>query len=170
MPDLQSSVGYEMTSSSRTDAVVVAEESNEHAKVLVIVRDFFSSNTMQFSFDDLPNGLMLLMYAQKNESLLIGAIRNFIRKMNFDELNESLRDAEITIEQYQKELRENKDKYAITLYDVTDKEEVLHIIRLMNRIGHDLREFTTSEVAEMFSVKESQLVCIANKLRPILNP
>ena len=57
------------------------------------------------------------------------------------------------------------DKYAITLRNISSPADVLIIADLVDKIGYDLREFSTSEVAEMFSVKENQLLSHIISLR-----
>lgn len=101
----------------------------------------------------------------EREVLLIGAIRNFIRKINFSELNESLDDGEINEDEFNYEIDNNNDKYAITLRNIQFPEQVILIADLINKIGFDLRDLTTSEVSEMFSVKESQLISTVNLFR-----
>jgi hypothetical protein len=113
----------------------------------------------------IEKGLQAVVYSVKSQNYLIKAVRNFIRKINFSELNESLEDGEINDEEYKLALEQDGAKYAITLRDIENPSEVLMIIDLINKIGYDLREFSTSEVAEMFSVKENQLISHIDSLR-----
>ncbi len=101
-------------------------------------------------------------YSVRTETLLIEAVRNFIKKMNFFELNDSLDENEISEDVFYKLLEEKSNKYVITLKDMASQEDANVIVDIMNKIGSDLREFTTSEVSEMFSVKESQLLASIN--------
>lgn len=147
--------------------IVGSTDSTPHFKI--IYGNPNNVTTLEFNWDSLQQGIKTIIYYQKSESLLIEAVRNFIRKINFAELNESLDDGEITEEVYQKELEQNSDKYAITLKNVNSPNDVVVVTDLVQKIGFDLREFSTSEVSEMFSLKENQLVnyinSISNKLK-----
>ena len=122
------------------------------------------SNTLCLNNDYFENNYSHYIYFQKNENLLIEAIRNFIRKINFDELNESLDDDLITEEKYYQELKKYPEKYQITLRNINNPDEVLYISNLVAKIGFDFIKFNTSDVSEMFSVKEEQLVSFMNYL------
>jgi len=104
-------------------------------------------------------------YSRKSEVYLIEATRNFIRKLNFAELNEALEDNEITEDEYNSALDHNSEKFVVTLRDIGCPSDVLIIADLVKKIGYDLREFSTSEVSEMFSVKENQLIAHVDSLR-----
>ena len=116
------------------------------------------STTLSFDWDFILRGVKAIKYSQRNEALLIEAIKNIVRKQNFSELTESLDDNKITEEQYHIELEKNSNKYAITLDNLKSPDDITNIIDLSFRIGNNLREFTVSEVAEMFSVNESVLI------------
>jgi hypothetical protein len=123
------------------------------------------TNIIDVNQSILEKGFKAIEYSRKSESFLIEAARNFIRKTNFSELNESLEDEEISEETYNLTLDQNIDKYVVTLRDIGSPMDVVIIADLVEKIGYDLREFSTSEVAEMFSVKESQLVSHANLIK-----
>ena len=99
-----------------------------------------------------------ITYNIRKDELFITAIRNFIRKMNISELNESLSAGEISEDDYDTEIDKNEDKFVITLKDINSLDEVQIIADVVDKIGYDLRSFSTSEIAEMFSVKEHQLI------------
>jgi len=109
-----------------------------------------------------------LKHSQQNENFLIEATRNFIKKQNFSELNELLDEGEITEEEYEIQLKDNPEKYFISLKNINSPDEVIVIANLVKRIGLNLRDFSTSEVSEMFSVKENQLISHVNNLRNVL--
>ena len=46
--------------------------------------------------------------------------------------------------------------------------DVLIIADIIDKIGRNLKDFTTSEVSEMFSIKENQLVAHVDKFRNLL--
>jgi len=123
-----------------------------------------TTNTINVNLDIIKEGLRSIAYSKKSESYLIEAVRNFIRKINYSELNESLEDEEITEEQYNLELDQNSEKYVITLRDIGNPSDVLIIADLVKKIGYDLKEFSTSDISEMFSVKENQLISHVSSL------
>ena len=118
-----------------------------------------ASSTLYLDVNKMMSGLEVM---EQRESLLIEAVRNYIKKLNFDELNESLDDEVISQDEYDNELNMHEHKYAITFKDINSPGKVGIIIDLVNKIGIDLRDFSTSEVAEMFSVKENQLLSYIN--------
>jgi len=123
------------------------------------------TNIIDVDLDIIEKGRQAIEHSIKSESFLIEAVQNFIRKMNFLELNESLEDGEISEEEFNIALEKDVNRYAITLKDIDNPNDALIIADLIKKIGYDLREFSTSEVSEMFSVKENQLVAMINSLR-----
>lgn len=122
-------------------------------------------NTIDVDQSLVEKGLQVIEYAVKSEKYLIEAARNFIRKINFSELNESLEDGEIDEEWFNQELDKNGDKYTITLRDINNPSDAILIAQLIKKIGYELRDFSTSKVSEMFSVKENQLISLIDSLR-----
>ena len=121
----------------------------------IIIGDQESTNAIFMDWSSFRKGL--LNYP-KAEAFLISAIRNFIRKINFSELHESLENNEISEKLFYEELDKNGDKYSVILNDIIPASDALIIGDLVNKIGLDLRDLSTSEIAEMFSVKETQLI------------
>ena len=93
----------------------------------------------------------------KSEHYLIIAIHNFLRKLNYSELNESLDNGEMTEDQFYSELDNNSNKYIVKLKDLAQPLDVLIISDIMKKIGFELRDFSLGEVSEMFSIKEEVL-------------
>ncbi len=139
---------------------------NSYLKIVFGNQDI--NNTIIFDADVFKAGILSFGFAQKRENYLITALRNYIRKVNFSELNDSLCNGDITEDQFEKELDKNEDKYVITLRDISKTEDARIIVELVEKIGFDLREFSSSEVAEMFSVKESKLLCHLNFVPQLL--
>ena len=110
------------------------------------------------SWDDLGRGLRRIHHTKRNEELLIIALRNQMRKVNFTELNEELEEGNISDEDYNNELERNSEKYAIALMDIENPNDIYNIVELVDIVGVNLRNFSMSEVSEMFSVKESALL------------
>lgn len=104
------------------------------------------------------------LFFEKKENLYITAIRNFLRKENFSELNQSLLNEQITEDEFEKQLDEYEDKYVIVLKDVNQDEDVKLIAQLVEKIGYDLRDFSVGDISEMFSLKEDQLISKVNLL------
>ena len=117
-----------------------------------------ATNVITVTPSVLEKAFQSLEYTRKSEVFLIEAVRNFIRKINFSELNESLEENEISEEEYNLALENNSDKYAITLQNLNSPADSLIIADLVDKIGYELREFSTSEVAEMFSVEGKSIV------------
>jgi len=119
---------------------------------------FGDPNATTTLYGDLDVLVGTFKHSQRCEVLLIDVVRNFIRKQNFSELNESLNDNEIDEKEYDKELASNSEKYAITLGNLKEPADIHCIIDLVFKIGSDLRDFSLSEISEMFSVKEDVLI------------
>lgn len=126
--------------------------------ISVVIGNQYATKTYAVSWDSVNAELFHLEAYKKNQDLLIEAVRNFIRKNNFAELDESLTNEEISLEEYEAELDKNLHKYAITLKDIQLPFDVDNVIFLVDKIGKDLKEFSLSEVSEMFSINENQLL------------
>lgn len=92
------------------------------------------------------------------EGYMVEAIRNYIRKLNFSELMDSLNNNEITAEEFDKKLEAESDKYIVTLKELKTPFDITLIHDIVQSVGFDLHEFTTCEIAEMFSIKEENLL------------
>jgi hypothetical protein len=100
----------------------------------------------------------LLAWHNKKEGFYITAIQNFLRKNNFAELYEELKSGDITKVEFKDELDKNPNKYTIAIRDLKSEEDAFLITYIVNRIGLDIKELTTGDVSEMFSVKEGQVI------------
>ena len=126
--------------------------------VNIVIGDINAPNSWNVPWDKMNPDLINVENYKRNQELLIRAVRNFIRKNNFSELDEKLENEEITIEEYEAELDANLQKYAITLKDIDFPSDIYNVIDLVEKIGIDLKSFSLSEVSEMFSIREDQLV------------
>lgn len=131
----------------------------------IVIGNVDAQNTFEVNWNSLNEAFNELKKLQKGETLLIKAIRNFIRKTNISELNEALNDEDITDDEYDAEIHKNACKYVITLNNISSPEDAIMISELVQKIGFDLRDLSTSEVSELFSVKENQLVTYINKIK-----
>lgn len=86
------------------------------------------------------------------EELLIRAIRNFLRRENFGNLLEAFNDGDITREEFDNQIRDNENKFVVDVTPEASPEELAIIIDLVDKIGLDIIELSTSDVSEMFSV------------------
>ena len=77
---------------------------------------------------------------------------------HFSKFLKQLENEEITEKIFYEELDKNSHKYSIVLKDIIPASDVLIIADIVNKIGLDLRDLSTSEISEIFSVKENQLV------------
>jgi hypothetical protein len=144
--------------SSSTDTVISTQGDNNISLYNISIGTDDKMISFGVQWNTLERGIKTLIHSHKRETLLIEAIRNFLRKVNFTELNESLNEEEITEEQFEHEINQHSDKYAITLRSNISKDDVIQIIELVDKIGFDIRDLSSSEVSEMFSVKESDLM------------
>lgn len=124
------------------------------ATITLPIKDFFSR-------------LFELHISNSNESLLVGAVRNLTKKLNLIELEMSLENEEIDEDQFEIEIENNEHKYTIRIHNQITEMESICITRLMQKIGHDVRDYTTSEVSEMFGVNEDVLLSKVNDLKQI---
>ncbi len=146
-----------------TTCVVFDNDKNvNHDRFKIVIGDVNATDTVAISLSDFQKAIN--HYPEK-EMLLVSAIRNLIRKMNFFELNEALNSEDITEDEFNSELKEHDQKYAITLENISSPYQTRIIAELMEKIGSDLKDFSTSEVSEMFSIKEDELIHSMNSFR-----
>lgn len=127
-----------------------------------IIGDPKAKNKINITEKDAERGLN---YFYKSEFFLIEAIRNFIKKTNYLELSEMLNDDEITEEEFDIELEKNSSKYLIKITENIETNDAQIIKDLVDKIGPDLRDFSVTEISEMFSLKEDNLVEKLNLLK-----
>jgi len=154
-----------------TNLLAVPEEVQTEGQepfLKIIYGNSESTSTIDVDTNIIQHGLRAIEYSKKSEYFLLKATKNLIRKWNFIELNESLEDDEITEEEFGEILEKDAEKYTITLRDIESSSDVLIIADIIDKIGYTLRDFTTDEVSELFSVKENQLVNHVDKFRNLL--
>lgn len=152
---------------TNTNIYAVPTESDDNNKgefLRIVYGDRETTNIIDVDINVFGRECRKIDYSKRSESYLIKVVRNFIRKNNYSELNELYEDGEITEEQYNLALDQYSEKYVITLSDINDPNDVFVISDLVNKIGNDLKEFSTGDVSEMFSVKENQLLLYANQI------
>jgi hypothetical protein len=124
----------------------------------ILIGDSTAANTISVTWDTFNQADRKYSHTFRNEQLLIDAMRNMLRKTNFNDLNEALDDEEITEEEYNNQLENFTDKYAIPLKKMQNPSDIVNIMQLSLKISNNLRELTLSEVSEIFSVKENDLL------------
>ena len=102
-----------------------------------------------------------LVYSDKRETYLIEAVRNLLRKINVNDLQNELNSGEISDDEFDAILEREENKYVITLKDIS-KEDACIIYDLMTKVGNDVRDFTVDEVSELFSAKQDELISHLN--------
>ncbi|MFZ1785382.1 MAG: hypothetical protein WAU23_09255 [Ferruginibacter sp.] len=148
-----------------TTSFFTNEDSGEYK---IVIGNNSASNTFPVSWDKFKKADRKYSYTIRNEQLLVLAIRNMIRKSNFNELNDALEEGEITDDEYNYQLDSYTDKYAITLKKLDNQSDINNIMDLSLKISHNIKEFTLSEVSELFSVKENDLLQTINPQLPTL--
>ena len=123
----------------------------------ILIGNNVDNPTYQIAWDNFQIPLMMVNL-EKKETYLIEAVRNFVRKNNFNDLTENLAAEILSEDEFEKELDLNENKYSIRIKNIDNPEDILLIAELVDRIGYGLKEFNVDEVSEMFSIDENQLV------------
>lgn len=135
---------------------------NDTSRECIIIGNPQNAESFHFFEHGFNTGFIHFLNRQKTQDLLITTIRNLIRKTNITEMNEELNNGEIDESEYYKRLDNNEDKYVITLRDLASKDEAILIALAVDKIGYDLRDFSTSDISEMFGVREDHLLAEFN--------
>ena len=117
-----------------------------------------SEQTSFFQLESLRSFINNANKYKRNEELLIGVVRNFIRKENFTVLHEEFNNDEITETQFENELKTNSNRYTINICSLQHDSDLENIVELVDKIGNGLKDFSVSDVSEMFSVSEQDLL------------
>lgn len=97
-------------------------------------------------------------YLQKKDTYLITAVRNLIKKTNFLELYQHLLEEQISEDEFKNELDNKPKRYTIELNELDDPEDFIIIADIAQKIIYDLKEFSISEVCEIFSIDEESFI------------
>ena len=91
--------------------------------------------------------------SENKEELYLRALRNLYRKLDFIELNQLLEMEDITVEEYDKELETNEDKYLIPAPEGQPTvQQIIQITDIIKRLGRE-KKISVDEVSEMFSLE-----------------
>jgi len=131
----------------------------------MIIGGEYTGNTTNITWTQFAKILAPLRIWNEKECYYITAIRNSLRQQNFKELTDSLNEGEITIEEYMNQINNDADKYSISFQKMNSINDVAIIKDIMNKVGFQIRDLSISDVAEMFSVNESQLLEYMNVLQ-----
>lgn len=91
------------------------------------------------------------------QDLFVTALKNLLRKNNFLELHQQLLTNEITDEEFGQLLDEESIKYTIQMNRTVSTLEKSIIVQIINQIGSEVKEFSISDIEEMFSIKYNLL-------------
>lgn len=94
----------------------------------------------------------------QKEKYFICGLRNLLKKINFLELFQQLQAGDITEEEFNTELENQSTKYTIELNNQLNPLTYQFITEIISKIGFDVKDLSTSEVSEMFSVQENELI------------
>lgn len=94
-----------------------------------------------------------LQFDTLKENLYLRAIRNLHKKISFIKLYNQLLEGDITEEDYEKELSERSDKYAIEVKINDNYDEFSTIVDIARKIQE---EITIDEASEMFGISLSK--------------
>ncbi len=106
---------------------------------------------------------MILENIEKKDGFFLTAIKNLIRKNNYLELTIQQIEGEITKKEFDKELKNNSEKYVIEIDQLKDPTDVTFIIQIYKSLEPFLKDIDREnigldEISEMFSVNQQQLV------------
>lgn len=89
-------------------------------------------------------------YDKRHKELCYIIINNLFKKTNFLQLTIQLLEEQITEEEYEKEIKDNTNKYVIEINDYfTDQRDIGILFDIVKKISHTL---TLDEVAEISSL------------------
>jgi|ADurb_Total_1213_FD_contig_31_1419976_length_648_multi_2_in_0_out_0_1 hypothetical protein len=91
------------------------------------------------------------------QDLYTTALTNLLKKINFLELHQQLLNNEITEEEFDNYLNHDSVKYTIQMNKSISTLEKHLIIQIISRIGTDIKEFSYSDIEELFSIKYNNL-------------
>jgi hypothetical protein len=102
---------------------------------------------------------------QKKDEYYITAIRNLLKQINFLELYQSLIQGDITEEDFENIINAESNRYTIDIHDMKNpKEDIQIILSIVKNIGFDIKDFSQSEIDELFSVNVSKNISMYNKV------
>ena len=98
--------------------------------------------------------------SENKEELYLRALRNLYRKLDFIELNQLLEMEDITVEEYDKELETNEDKYLIPAPEGQPTvQQIIQITDIIKRLGREKKK-SVDEVSEMFSLEMDKAMTV----------
>ncbi|MEA3494591.1 MAG: hypothetical protein U9R42_00990 [Bacteroidota bacterium] len=109
----------------------------------------------------LRNIINYASFQNKKDEYFIKAIKNLLKKSNFQELSLEISEDQITEEEYYKELEKNPEKYVLDLEYLKDPNDIKIINEIVKRIGV---EFSIDEVEELFSLVTGELENKVNQI------
>ena len=102
---------------------------------------------------------MLSEVTSIKQDLYVTALNNLLKKNNFLELHQQLLNNEITDEEFDSLLNDNPLKYTIQMNKSISTLEKNVIVQIISQIESDIKEFSISDIEELFSIKYN---CLSN--------
>lgn len=102
----------------------------------------------------------LFMLSEVNsikQDLYIIAIKNLLKKINFLELHQQLLNSDISEEEFDNYLENESFKYTIQMDRNSSSLEKNLIVQIISKIDPVIKEFSLSDIEEMFSIKYNSL-------------
>lgn len=104
------------------------------------------------AFNEVVNHYSLFL--NKKEEYCIKAIKNLMKKNNFLELSLELSENQISVDEFEKEIENNPNKFVIDINYIKDSLD----LRVINEIVKKLEtELSIDEVAEIFSLDSNDI-------------
>lgn len=98
-----------------------------------------------------------ISFSKEKEYLYITAIENLLKRINFLELLQENSNKSITYEDFLNEIERNPKKYTIEI-ESNNNPNILKIIsEIVSKIDPSIKELSTSDVSEMFSIQNDKL-------------
>jgi hypothetical protein len=89
------------------------------------------------------------IFTEKKETFLVEGIKNLLKKNEFLQLSLDFSQGFITEEEYEQEMEETPEKYAINVKDIASITDLKVLEAVINKIGIT---FDTDQVTEIFGV------------------
>jgi hypothetical protein len=111
----------------------------------------FSLNARDF-FKGISNIYTASQNCIRREELLITAIKNLLKRINFLELYQQLQAQEIVEDEFERQLELQANRYVIEMNNDFDGNDAKIIYSIVARIGTEIKDLSVSDVTELFSL------------------
>lgn len=111
-------------------------------------------------FSNLPIKSHKISFSKEKENLYIIAIENLLKRINFLELLQENSNKSITYEDFLNEIERNPKKYTVEIKSNNNPNILKIISEIILKIDPSIKDFSTSDVLEMFSIQNDKLLKI----------